>query len=74
MATDNDFRVDAGTAALLADALKLQAQYGFEFAHRHLQAQGVEAQRAQRLLAIRYERRARTNGVRMEPVEAGRRV
>ncbi len=58
MAIDIDFRVDQDTAALVADALKLQAQYGFEFARRHLLAQGVEAQLAQRLLGIRYERRA----------------
>ena len=66
---DNDFRVDSGTAALLADALKLQAQFGFEYAHRHLQAQGVEAQRAQRLLAIRYDRRSRRHGVREQRAE-----
>ncbi len=66
---DNNFRVDAGTAALLSDALKLQAQYGFEFAHRHLQAQGVDAQRAQRLLAIRYDRRAPAHGVRAQRAE-----
>ncbi len=71
MALDDDFRVDTGTAELLADALKLQAQYGFEFAHRHLQAQGLEAQRAQRLLAIRFDRRSRTSGRRVQWMEAG---
>ncbi len=53
----NDLRQDDATAAFVSDALRLQIQFGHEYASAHLRALGVQAQLAQRLLAIRYERR-----------------
>ena len=52
-----DLRNDDATAAHIADALRLQTQYGFEYACAHLQLHNVPPQLAQRLLSIRYERR-----------------
>jgi hypothetical protein len=52
-----DLRNDGATAVLVSYALRLQAQYGYDHASDHLQAQGIPTQVAQRLLAIRYERR-----------------
>jgi tryptophan synthase beta subunit len=54
-----DLRNDETTAGYIADALQLQVQYGFDHATHYLHAHGVNAQLAQRLLAIRYDRRAR---------------
>ena len=53
-----DLRGDAVTAAHVAEALQLQAAFGYEYARDYLLELGVEAQVAQHLLAIRYERRA----------------
>lgn len=58
MARENDIRTDTNTARHITDALTLQAQYGHDFARRHLLALGVEPALTSRLLAIRYERRA----------------
>ena len=58
MARENDVRTDSNTADHIAEALGLQAQYGFDFARRYLLSLGVDAALADRLLAIRYERRA----------------
>jgi hypothetical protein len=52
-----DLRIDEDTAAHIADALQLQLQYGYDHASAHLQSVGVNSQLAQRLLAIRYDRR-----------------
>ncbi len=59
MTKDSDVRTDRDTAELVAQALKLQAEYGFDYARRHLLSVGVDAQLAARLLSIRYDRRAR---------------
>ncbi|MES2014987.1 MAG: hypothetical protein V4484_00720 [Pseudomonadota bacterium] len=53
-----DLRNDETTAAHIAEALRLQTLYGYEYASDHLQTVGVQPQLAQRLLAIRYDRRA----------------
>lgn len=53
-----DLRNDDATAAHVAEALRLQTQFGHDYASAHLRALGVQAQLAQRLLAIRYERRS----------------
>lgn len=58
MARENDVRTDSNTADYIAEALRLQAQYGFDFARRHLLSLGVDAALTDRLLSIRYERRA----------------
>lgn len=61
-----DLRIDDTTAGHIADALQLQVQYGYDHASDYLQKQGVNPQLAQRLLAIRYDRRgaqAATNAV-----------
>ena len=52
-----DLRIDDTTAGYIADALQLQVQYGYDHASDYLQKQGVNPQLAQRLLAIRYDRR-----------------
>ena len=52
-----DLRIDDVTATYIADALRLQAEYGYQHACDHLRALGVQAKLAQRLLAIRYDRR-----------------
>ncbi|MES2318529.1 MAG: hypothetical protein V4631_13670 [Pseudomonadota bacterium] len=52
-----DLRNDEDTAARIAQALQLQAEYGFEYACEHLLAHGVNVQLAQRVLAVRYDRR-----------------
>jgi hypothetical protein len=52
-----DLRVDEDTAAHISDALQMQMQYGYDYACDHLQSLGVPPQVAQRLLAIRYDRR-----------------
>ncbi len=52
-----DLRNDEATAAHIADALRLQTEYGYERACDHLRALGIQPQLAQRLLAIRYDRR-----------------
>ena len=59
MARESDYRTDRHTAEHIADALQLQAEYGFDVARRHLLARGIETQLALRLLAIRFDRRAR---------------
>ena len=59
MARDSDFRSDHKTAGHIAQALHLQAQYGFDVARRHLQSMGIETEFAWRMLAIRHDRRAR---------------
>jgi hypothetical protein len=53
-----DLRHDGATAAHVSAALQLQAEYGFDYASAHLQALGIDPHLAQRLLAIRYERRS----------------
>lgn len=53
-----DLRIDEATAQRIADALRLQTQYGYEHARDFLHALGIDSQLAQRLLAIRYDRRA----------------
>lgn len=60
MAREKDVRTDPDTAEHITQALRLQAQYGFDVARRHLLALGVDSNLAQRLLSIRYERRAAT--------------
>ena len=52
-----DLRTDETTAGYIADALQLQVQYGYDHASDYLQSKGVNPQLAQRLLAIRYDRR-----------------
>ena len=52
-----DLRIDDVTATHIADALRLQTEYGYQHACDHLRALGVQPQLAQRLLAIRYDRR-----------------
>jgi hypothetical protein len=52
-----DLRNDETTAGYIADALQLQVQYGYDHASEYLNARGVNPQLAQRLLAIRYDRR-----------------
>lgn len=52
-----DLRIDDTTAGYIADALQLQVQFGYDHASDYLQKQGVNPQLAQRLLAIRYDRR-----------------
>ncbi len=59
MARESDFRTDQNTAEHIAEALQLQAQYGFDYAKRHLHLLGIETQLALRMLAMRYDRRAR---------------
>ena len=58
MVREKDVRTDTNTAHYITEALALQAQYGHDFARRHLLALGVEPVLASRLLSIRYERRA----------------
>lgn len=58
MAREKDVRTDTNTAGHITEALKLQTQYGYDFAQRHLLALGVDPALAIRLLSIRYERRA----------------
>jgi hypothetical protein len=53
-----DLRNDKATAERIADALRLQTQYGYEHARAFLHELGIDAQLAQRLLAIRYDRRS----------------
>ncbi len=67
MARDSDVRTDRTTAQHIAQALKLQSQYGFDYARAHLLSIGVEAQLAARLLSIRYERRAPVHGQPTRP-------
>lgn len=52
-----DLRTDAITAGHIADALKTQAEYGYEKARWQLEALGVDVQLAIALLARRYDRR-----------------
>ena len=52
-----DLRVDAITARHIAQALKTQAEYGYEKARYELEALGVDIQLAVALLARRYDRR-----------------
>ena len=59
MAREKDFRTDPKSAGHIAEAMTIQARYGFDVARRHLLAAGVEPQLAMRMLAIRYDRRAR---------------
>ena len=54
-----DLRNDDATAAHITDALRLQNQFGYEYACEHLKSLGVAPQLAQRLLSIRYDRRIR---------------
>ena len=68
-----DLRIDDTTAGYIADALQLQVQYGYDHASDYLQKQGVNPQLAQRLLAIRYDRRsvqASRNAVAYQPAAA----
>ena len=60
MAREVDARTDLDTAGHIAKALQLQAHYGFDFARGHLLALGVDSALAQRLLAVRYQRRRAT--------------
>lgn len=59
MARESDFRTDQNTAEHIAEALQLQAQYGFDVARRRLEQQGIDTELALRVLAVRYDRRAR---------------
>ena len=52
-----DLRIDDVTATHISDALRLQTEYGYQHASDHLRALGVPPQLAQRLLALRYDRR-----------------
>ena len=52
-----DLRIDDVTATHISDALRLQTEYGYQHASDHLRALGVQPQLAQRLLALRYDRR-----------------
>ncbi len=52
-----DLRVDAITARHITQALKTQAEYGYEKARYELEALGVDIQLAVALLARRYDRR-----------------
>ena len=54
-----ELRNDDATAAHITDALRLQTQFGYEYACAHLKLLGVAPQLAQRLLSIRYDRRTR---------------
>lgn len=63
MARDNDFRTDPDTAEHIAEALKMQSEFGFDIARRHLLSLGIESQLALRMLAIRFERRANSRAV-----------
>ena len=68
-----DLRIDDTTAGHIADALQLQVQYGYDHASDYLQKQGVNPQLAQRLLAIRYDRRGvqvSRNAVAYQPAAA----
>ncbi|WP_426211956.1 hypothetical protein [Massilia sp. TWP1-3-3] len=61
MTRENNFRTDQNTAEHIAEALKLQAQYSFDYAKRHVMSLGAASQLALRMLAIGYQRRARTS-------------
>ena len=63
MKRTNDMRSDAKTAAHLSQALRLQSQFGHERAYSYLRALGVDAQLAQRVLAVRFERRRSALGL-----------
>ncbi len=52
-----ELRSDDATAAHVAEALRLQTQFGYDYACEHLLSLGVPPQMAQRLLSIRYDRR-----------------
>lgn len=52
-----DLRTDAITAGHITQALKIQAEFGYEKARRQLDALGVDVQLALALLARRYDRR-----------------
>ncbi len=52
-----ELREDGPTAAYVSDALRLQAQFGYEHAADYLRALGVDTELAQRMLGIRYDRR-----------------
>jgi hypothetical protein len=52
-----DLRIDAVTARHLADALQIQAEFGYDRARSHLAQAGVEPKLSQHLLSIRYDRR-----------------
>lgn len=52
-----ELRKEGPTAGYITDALRLQAQCGHEYALNFLKALGVERELAQRLLALRYDRR-----------------
>lgn len=54
-----DLRNDDATAAHIAAALRLQKQFGYDYACAHLRSLGVPPQLAQQLLSIRYDRRVR---------------
>lgn len=52
-----ELREEGPTAAYISDALRLQAQFGYEHASDYLKALGVDTELAQRMLGIRYDRR-----------------
>ena len=52
-----DLRIDDATAAHISDALRLQSEFGYDYACAHLRSLGVQQEMAQRLLSIRYDRR-----------------
>jgi len=54
-----DLRNDDATAAHISAALRLQTQFGYDYASAHLRSLGVQPQLAQQLLSIRYDRRVR---------------
>ncbi len=52
-----DARRDVNTAARISEALRLQSHHGHERAMAFLRASGTDLQLAQRVLAVRFERR-----------------
>ena len=56
-----DKRLDANRAELLANALGLQSQYGHGPAQRYLEDHGFPRALAYELLAMRFDRRAKSN-------------
>jgi hypothetical protein len=54
-------RLDATKADLLAHALGLQSQYGHEPAQRYLEGHGFSRALAYKLLAMQFDRRAKSN-------------
>ncbi len=52
-----DARRDVKTAARISEALRLQSHHGHERAIAFLRSSGIDPQLAQRVLAVRFERR-----------------